>query len=485
MQPIVTVAETRALDADAQASTSLEVLVDRAGHAVALAALEMLGGAYGRRVVVVAGKGNNGADGRAAGEKLRQRGARVEVIEAADGGRAEAAGSSDPSPSTRPGALRADLVIDAAYGTGFRGTYRAPAFASGIPVLAVDIPSGVSGDTGEGSGAPACADRTVTFAAVKPGLLQGDGATLAGRVTVADIGIPVGAARAHLMEDRDIADLIPPRRRGDNKWSAAVLVVAGSPGMTGAAALCARAAYRSGSGMVRLGVPGGDVADTPASEAVSVQLPHSGWAEVALALSERCSALVVGPGLGRDPSTSEEVRRLVRGSRIPVLVDADGLYALGRLDEAHPLPTDGVVVLTPHDGEYQRLMGSAPGPDRIEAARRLARAAADAGMAGTVALVKGSTTAVAEPSGRVLVSTAGSPRLATAGTGDVLSGVITALMARGVAPLEAAALGAHVHGRAASRGPAQGLLAGDLPTLVSAVLSGFCPVPPDSERTRG
>ncbi|MHB1710194.1 MAG: NAD(P)H-hydrate dehydratase [Acidimicrobiales bacterium] len=476
MQPIVTVAEMQALDADAQESTPLGVLVERAGHAVACAAIEMLGGAYGRRVTVVAGKGNNGADGRVAADKLRQRGAKVEVIDSEPGI------DSEPTPS---GVFPADLVIDAAYGTGFRGEYRAPVFPSGVPVLAVDIPSGVSGDTGEGSGRPVRADRTVTFGAFKPGLLQSDGVTLAGRVTVADIGIPVRGALAHLMEDRDIADLVPPRRRDDNKWSSSVIVVAGSPGMTGAAALCARAAYRSGSGMICLGVPGADVADTPATEAVGVSLPHSGWADEVLALSERCSAMVVGPGLGRDPLTGAEVRRLACASPIPVLVDADGLYAFGRLDGAHPLRTEGTVVLTPHDGEYERLMGSTPGPDRIQAARRLARAAADAGIVNAVALVKGSTTTVADQSGRVLVSTAGSTRLATAGTGDVLSGVITALMARGVAPLEAAALGAHVHGRAASRGPSQGLVAGDLPELISTVLSSSCPDTPSSEWIRG
>jgi NAD(P)H-hydrate epimerase len=368
------------------------------------------------------------------------------------------AGGSDPEGEW-------DLVIDAAYGTGFRGEYRAPAIAPGTPVLAVDIPSGVHGDTGEASGAPLRAGRTVTFAALKPGLLQGDGAELAGRVSVADIGLPVGRPPLQLMEDIDVARLLPPRRRSDHKWSSAVLIVAGSPGMTGAAGLCARAALRTGAGMVRLGVPGSDLADSPAPEAVSVALPGRGWAEAALAAARRCSAIVVGPGIGRDPETAEQVRRLVAAADVPVVIDADGLFALGVIDDAPPLERRAPVVLTPHDGEYQRLMGSPPGADRFEAARRLARAA------GGVALVKGSTTAVAESSGAARASTSGSPRLATAGTGDVLSGVIGAMVARGVAPLDAAALAAHVHGRAADRGPAQGLVAGDLPVLVSQVLS--------------
>jgi NAD(P)H-hydrate epimerase len=451
VQPVLTVSEMQAVDRQAQASTPVEVLIERAGQAVAVAALQMMGGAYGRRVVVVAGKGNNGADGRVAAGKLRGRGARVTVVDA-DGG--ETGGEWD-------------LVIDAAYGTGFRGEYRAPSFAPGNPVLAVDIPSGVLGDTGEASGAPLPADRTVTFAALKPGLLQGDGVELAGRVSVVDIGLDVGQPELQLMEDADIASRLPPRRRNDHKWSSAVLIVAGSPGMTGAAGLCARAAMRTGAGMVRLGVPGGDLADAPASEAVSVALPGPGWSAAALEASRRCSCIVVGPGIGRDPETAAEVRRLVAAADIPVVIDADGLFGLGVVDDGHPIDAKAPVILTPHDGEYQRLMGAPPGADRFGAARRLARAA------GAVALVKGSTTAVAESSGAARVSMSGSPRLATAGTGDVLSGVIGAMVARGVAPLEAAALAAHVHGRAAGRGPRQGLVAGDLPVLVSEVLSDF------------
>jgi NAD(P)H-hydrate epimerase len=447
MQPVLTVPEMNAIDQAAVASAPLEVLVGRAGRAVAYAALEMLGGAYGRRVVVVAGRGNNGADGRVAAAYLDRRGARVTVIEA--GG---------------PGDIgRTDLVIDAAYGTGFRGEYRSPRPPAGTPVLAVDIPSGVDGDSGRAAGSPLAAGRTVTFVALKPGLLQGDGAGLAGRVSVADIGLPPGNPSVAVIEDADVAALFPARRHGGNKWSAAVLVVAGSPGMTGAAALCARSAYRAGAGMVRLGVPGGDLADAPASEAVSVRLAGDEWSADALEAASRCAAVVVGPGLGRDPATAAQVQALVSRSPVPVVVDADGLFALGTVDA--PLRAQSAVVLTPHDGEYRRLTGSDPGPDRIAAARRLAV------PSGAVVLVKGPTTAVAHPDGRVLLGMTGTTALATAGTGDVLSGLIGAMIARGVEPLEAAALGAHVHGRAGSRGRVEGLVAGDLPDLVSDVLS--------------
>ena len=449
MLPVLTVAQMNEIDAAALASTSLGVLVGRAGQAVAVAALDMLGGAYGRRVVVVAGGGNNGADGRVAGAVLRRRGARVEVVEAGS------VGAIGP----------VDLVIDAAYGTGFRGEYRSPSLAAGTPVLAVDIPSGVKGDTGEAAGSPSPAARTVTFVALKPGLLQGQGARLAGEVAVADIGLPTGRPDISVVEDGDVDTLLRPRRHGGNKWSAAVMVVAGSPGMTGAAALCARSAYRSGAGMVRLGVPGADLSETPASEAVSVQLPRQGWSADALEAASRCAAVVVGPGLGREGATAAEVQRLVAESPVPVVVDADGLYALGKVGGDDSLQARSRVVLTPHDGEYARLMGADPGPDRIAAARRLAASS------GAVALVKGPTTAVSDMAGRVLLGISGTSALATAGTGDVLSGMIGALLARGTDPLEAAALAAHVHGRAGARGRGESLMAGDLPDLVADELS--------------
>ncbi len=454
MRPVLTVSEMQGVDAEAARTTPLDVLVGRAGHAVAVAALDLLGGAYGRRVVVVAGPGNNGADGRVAAAILTRRGVRVTIVDA---------GSSAPLG-------RADLVVDAAFGTGFRGEYRFPTVPAGTTVLAVDIPSGVHGDTGTASGAPVAADRTVTFVAVKPGLLQGDGARLAGRVSVVDIGLPTGDPLIAVVDDGDVARLVPARGHGGNKWAAAVLVVAGSPGMTGAAAMCARAAYRAGAGMVRLAVPGASLSALPATEAVGIPLTDPAWSSAALAAASRCSAVVVGPGLGRDPSTAAEVARLVAESPVPVVVDADGLFALGQLGTDGPIPARSPVVLTPHDGEYERLASTAPGSDRIAAARHLA------GEASAVALLKGPTTAVAHPDGRVRLAMAGTTALATAGTGDVLSGVIAAFMARGVQPLEAAALAAHVHGRAGAAGLGNGLVAGDLPELVAGVLADLGPL---------
>ncbi len=225
--------------------------------------------------------------------------------------------------------------------------------------------------------------------------------------------------------------------------------------------------------MVRLAVPGAsESAEGPwPNEAVRLVVSNKGWADDVLEALERCRAVVIGPGLGRDDATIESVRRIVAESPVPVVADADALFALGEAADAARVIGSGdrPVVLTPHDGEYRRLVGEAPGPDRVAAARRLAEAT------GAVALVKGSLTAVASPDGGarpgVLLAAAGSPALATAGTGDVLGGVIAAFIGRGTAPFLAAALGAHVHGAAARRGRPQGLLSVDLPDLVADWLS--------------
>ena len=421
---------------DAAAPEPVEELIARAGAALAREALRMLGGGYGRRVVVVAGKGNNGADGRSAAAWLRRRGVRVSVIDAAD------------APPVLP---PADLVIDAAYGTGFRGAYEAPDPGT-APVLACDIPSGVDGRTGEAGPGAVLATRTVTFAALKPGLVFEPGRSHAGSVTVADIGLDVSSASAGLLDAADVAAGLPSRPVDAHKWRAAVWVIGGSAGMTGAPVLAASAAARAGAGYVRLSVPGlpGPAPATPI-EVVSVDVAEHGWADAVLAEAERFRSLVIGPGLG--DRGAAEVRRVVAESIVPVVVDGDGLRALGTdcVHVGHP-----TTVLTPHDGEFERLSGHRPGVDRIDAARRLS------GATNAVVLLKGPTTVVADPAGAVLVVAAADARLATAGTGDVLSGVIAALIARGLDAFRAAAVGAFLHGRAAALGPADGLVASDV-----------------------
>lgn len=452
MIPVVTAEEMRAIDRNA--AEGVDVLIERAGAAVARAALRALGGAYGRRVVVVAGKGNNGADGRAAARRLARRGIRVVVIDATS------------APSVVP---RCHLVIDAAYGSGFHGDYHRPD-PDGAAVLAVDIPSGLNGDTGEAGDGAVRADHTVTMAALKPGLLLGAGPDRAGVIEVADIGLDVGPARAGVVEDADVAAALPPAGRDAHKWQRAVCVVAGSGGMLGAAWLTSMAALRAGAGMVHLGTPGAPPSAYPPGEVVGRPLPED-WAPVVLEEAARFGVMAIGPGMGTAPDTVAAIQRVVGAAPVPLVVDADGLNALalvgrarlGELLARRPAPT----VLTPHDGEFARLAGEPPGSDRIAAVRRLA---ADTGAH---VLLKGSTTVVASPDGEVRISTTGSSRLATAGTGDVLTGVIAAFLARGVPALDAAAHAAHAHGAAARLGRRSGLVAGDLLGLLPAWLSAL------------
>jgi NAD(P)H-hydrate epimerase len=441
--PIVTPTEMGAIDA--AAPEPVEVLIERAGAAVARAALEMLVGAYGRRAVVLVGTGNNGNDGRAAARRLEARGVRCHVVDVTD------------APEVLP---QSDLVIDAAFGTGFRGQLVLPSLPRpDVPVLAVDIPSGVSGLTGVAEGEPYRADRTVTFAALKPGLLLADGPVRAGVVTMADIGLDTSSAAAHLVEATDVAGWIPPRSAATHKWRAAAWVVAGSPGMTGAAHLATRAAQRAGAGYVRLSTPGSEADPWAPTEAVVTSLPGAGWADEVLAGTSRFAALAVGPGLGGSPVAAAQVRRLVAAAEIPTVVDGDGLRALGP-DAAGLIArrpsADAPVVLTPHDGEYEALTGAPPDPDRFEAVRRLASAT------GAVVLLKGPTTLVGRPDGHVWATCTGDARLATAGTGDVLTGVLVALLAQGVDPDEAAAAAAFLHGRAGALAWRRGLVAGDV-----------------------
>lgn len=450
MLPVLTPEEMAAVDA--AAPEPVEVLIGRAGAAVARTALAMLGGAYGRRVVVVAGKGNNGNDGRDAARRLQRRGVRALVVEAAD------------APDRLP---PCDLVVDAAYGTGFRGSY-APPDPGGAPVLAVDIPSGVAGLTGQAPpGGAVRADRTVTFAALKPGLLFHPGRTLAGDVVLADIGLDVSGARAGLVEEADVAGWLPTRAPDTHKWRAAVVVAAGSPGMTGAAHLAAAAAQRAGAGMVRVATPGVDHDPGLPTEAVGIPVPSAGWDGTVLTEAERAGAVVIGPGLGRGAPAEAAVHHVAAAAAVPIVVDGDGLSALGRHVGEVVARRSAATVLTPHDGEYARLAGHPPGDDRLAAARDLAA------TSGAIVLLKGPTTVVAHPDGRVRVSTSGDARLATAGTGDVLTGIVGALLCQGVDAFDAAAAGAWLHGRAAATGPARGLVASDvvagLPVALAAL----------------
>jgi ADP-dependent NAD(P)H-hydrate dehydratase / NAD(P)H-hydrate epimerase len=446
MIPIVTPEEMAAIDA--AAPEPVEVLIGRAGAAVAHAVVTMLGGTYGRRVVVLAGLGNNGADGRDAARRLERRGVRVQIHDL--------------------GALperidHGDLVIDAVLGTGARPGFVGPEVEPSIPVLAVDLPSGLDGLTGAAGEGVLRAERTVCFAALKPGLVLEPGRSLAGQIEVVDIGLDTSTARAWVMTDDDLRVTLPHRAVTAHKWRTAVWVIAGSPGMTGAAHLAVRGAQRSGAGYVRLSSPGVPVDPLRPTESVGVPLAAEGWSGEVLDDLHRFRAVVIGPGLGRDPSVLSEAARLIAEAPVPVLIDGDGLAALGS-DPGAILRDRGVpTVLTPHDAEFEALTGALPGPDRFAAARDLAA------NSGAIVLLKGPTTLIANPDGRVLVVTKGDSRLATAGTGDVLAGVIGGLIGSGVDPFRAAAGGAHLHALAGVVGSGHGLVAGDLADRIPLV----------------
>ena len=451
MKPVLTSTEMAAVDAGAQKHTPLSTLIERAGFALARAAVEILGYAYGSRVLVIAGKGHNGDDGRVAARLLERRGAKVRVV---------APGALDEVTAS------CDLVIDAAFGTGFKGTYVAPVVGARTPVLAVDIPSGLGSDLGDASDGAVRATHTVTFGALKPGLLLGKGPDLIGDCWVEPIGLEPGATELFLMEDLDL-DLIPTRDRFAHKWRSALFVLAGSKQMRGAADLSVEGALRTGAGMVRCASPGVDPGHSGSAEAVAIGLPLEGYAPLVTGELSRCKALVVGPGLGVIAPNRAALAALLSSTTIPVLVDADALTLLGSRGEAASLLAGrvGATILTPHEGEFARLSDDALSSDRLAAVRALS---ADLGA---IVLLKGPTTIVASPSGAARLVTSGTPQLATAGSGDVLSGVIGALLARGMDPLDAASVGAHLHGRAARAGLIDGMKAGDLPALVAQVLS--------------
>jgi len=294
-------------------------------------------------------------------------------------------------------------------------------------------------------------------------------------VEVSDIGVDPRnpPPSLGLTEEDDVAAWLPRRPFESHKWSVGgVFVVGGSMGMTGAVVLTSRAALRAGAGTVVAGLPGDAAGRASGSEVITRSLPattagaldESAAKEVLDGL-DRFRALVVGPGLGRAVPTVAAVRRLVADAPVPLVLDADGLNALGgdvSLLASRPAPT----VVTPHAGEYARLAGEPVGDDRIAAARRLAE------RSGAVVLLKGSRTVVADPAGPVAVNPTGGPWLATAGTGDVLSGVVGALAALGLSPFSAAAAGAWLHGRAADVAGRAGLVAGDLVDALPDVLAG-------------
>lgn len=478
MLPILTPAESSGLDrAAASAGITVDALMENAGRALAEAVRTLLGGAYGRRAVVVCGKGNNGGDGLVAARLLEGwgMGATAVLMSAPAALTGAARRSYDRfssgggrwlafSPEGLAGELRrAGAAVDAVFGTGFRGSPEG-AFAQAIgtmneascPVVSADIPSGVDGETGGVAGDAVRASATVAFGVLKPGVVFHPGAAYAGRVEVADIGLPSDLLRSDLwlVEPEDAGSLWIPRAPDTHKRATGtVVVLGGSRTMTGAPALAAAAAYRAGAGLVILAVPEGILPAVQGAglEPTYLPLPQTDDGGVSVeawpALRERletADAVAVGPGLGRTPSTLELVRRVVAESPLPVVLDADGLFAFS---PGGPLLAErrSALVVTPHIGEFAGLTGLSAhdvAGDRVTHARR---AAAEFRCP---VLLKGARTLVAEPDGRVRVNPTGGSFLATAGTGDVLAGAVSAFLARGIPPADALVLAAYVHGLA-------------------------------------
>jgi ADP-dependent NAD(P)H-hydrate dehydratase / NAD(P)H-hydrate epimerase len=437
-EPLYTAEEMRA----AEQGHDVEALMERAGRAVAAAVMRRYPNA--RRIAAVCGKGANGGDGRIA----------LRVL--ADAGRETSEELTDD----------ADVVLDALFGTGFHGEPREESAAlieritsMRKPVLAVDVPSGVDASTGEVPGAAVDADVTMTMHGPKVGLVVGPGRFRAGELEVADIGLEHRETE-HRLVDEEILRLVPRRHEADTKYTAgSVLVVGGSPGMTGAVCLAAEAAFRADAGYVAVAVP---AASLPVLETLlveAVKAPRERVEEFA----GRATALAIGPGLGRGQEEHSLVRRLLQELKLPAVVDADALHELE--PAAWPAPR----VLTPHSGELARLLGEEPSwvdEHRLEALRRTVE------RFRCVVLLKGPDTLIGAPGEGVLVSTSGTAALATAGTGDVLTGVIASFLAKGVEARLAAAAGAFAHGRAAQLAPHQvGLVASDVVDSLPLVLT--------------
>jgi len=456
LDPLLTAEETRV--AEEAYEGRLDELMERAGAAVADAVLRRHPG----QVTVVCGGGNNGGDGKVCARVLRSAGRDVHIVE----------GLGDlGSP---------DVIVDALLGIGLRDAPREDAArmvelvnATGRPIVAVDVPSGVNASTGEVPGAAIRATETITFGAAKVGLAIAPGRFHAGTVHVAPIGLRPRDHEHALVPASTLLE-VPRKHSASTKYSAgSVLVVGGSRGLTGAPMLAALAALRADCGYVAVAAPESTmpVLESRLLEVVKRPLPEDSNGRLlpraldgVLAAAERADVVALGPGLGRSDGTRELVRLLLEQLELPVVLDADALWQL------EPFARSAPTIMTPHSGELAGLLGiDAREVDdhRLDSARRAAS------LFGSVVLVKGADTIVASPREGVLVCDYGTPVLATAGSGDVLTGVIAAFVAKGLEPRLAAAVGAVAHGVAAELvDPPRGVVASDLLPALRLALAG-------------
>ena len=480
---VLTAAEMRAADAAAVRDLGIPslLLMENAGRGVAEVVRREPGGdGPAADVVIVCGGGANGGDGFVCARHLARAGVRVRVLLTAprklEGDAAvmlallakhggvpieDASGWHDEAP-WRDALAGATAVVDALFGTGGRGAIAGvPAAAiagmnaAGGRKLAVDIPSGLDADSGRASGIAFRADVTVTMGAHKLGLLL-DAAAPIGRIEVAELGVPIAAGRGRcwLLDAAGVAARLPRRATTDHKGSSGhLMIVAGSAGKTGAAVLVGRAAMRAGAGLATIAstAAGQAALDTKVLELMTARYAEGDDAQPAeataalTALAERADAFVIGPGIPTGPGMRAVVRELAARLPLPMVMDADALNALGTDAPAALVGAPAARVLTPHPGEMARLLGisiSDVQGDRLGHARRLAAAAR------AIVVLKGARTIIAAPDGAAFISPFACAALATAGSGDVLSGLIGAMLARGLAPGAAAEVGVYVHGAA-------------------------------------
>jgi NAD(P)H-hydrate epimerase len=454
--PLLTADETRRAEEAHQGS--LDELMELAGRAVADLVLERFPG----RVTVVCGGGNNGGDGRVCARVLREANRDVTVVE----GFGEL---GEP-----------DVIVDALLGIGLRDAPREDVArmierinGAGVPVVAVDVPSGVNASTGEVPGAAIRAAATVTFGSAKLGLVVAPGRFHSGAVHVAGIGLAPREHAASLVP-ASVLEQVPRKTGASTKYRAgSVLVVGGSPGLTGAAMLTAHASFRADAGYVTVAMPESTLAvfEVGLLEAVKRPLPEDAGGrllprsvEAVLEAAERADAVALGPGIGRTDGTRDFVRVLLERLELPAVVDADALWRLEPFRRGTP------TVLTPHTGELARLIEVSA---REVDAHRLASVERAAARFGCTVLLKGVDTLVAAPRRGVLVAAFGDPSLATAGTGDVLTGIVAAFLAKGLEPQLAAAAAAVAHGLASRLvEPRVGLVASDLLAGIRRALAG-------------
>ena len=509
---LVTGTEMKRLDEWATAEFGMPalLLMENAGAAVARKACAILKDPEGKQVVILAGKGNNGGDALVAARHLHEMGAEVRLFLLFDPG--EFKGPSlvnwsliekmdlkwhllNDENSNYLLKLRlnqCDLVLDGIFGTGFQGKpsdHIARAIntvnESRRPVLSIDIPSGLEADSGQVRGDCISATYTVTLAWAKRGLVLFPGRNYVGELEVAGISLPRTALKLldreeYMVDSVYVRGMLPPRDREGHKNSFGhVLVIAGSPGMTGAAYLASKAALRAGAGLVTACLPSSlasnfdaalpEVITRGVAETAEKTLDSAAWPEIKQLMKGK-KAIVFGPGLTAKPEIREVLERIISEARAPLVVDADGLNVLAQNTQI--LQKAGVpVVLTPHPGEMSRLMGIAPvqaQSARVETAREAAL------KLNAVVVLKGAATITATPQGDIYINSSGGPVLATAGTGDVLAGAIGGLLAQGLEPAAASLCGVFIHGLAgdlfAAKAGQRGAVAGDVLEMLPLAL---------------